>query len=60
MQSRAAALGEGVQPEAKPGSREGKKRPMWDPTQPRKVGPVYVQILDQLPPPTASGKEPFP
>ena len=59
-QSKAAALGKNARPEATPGSREGKKRPKWDPTQPRKVGPVYVQILDQLPPPSASGKEPCP
>ena len=54
--SKAAALSKGAQLNADLGSREGKKRPKWDPTQPRKVGPVYVQILDQLAPPSASGR----
>ncbi|BDA49032.1 hypothetical protein COCOBI_13-1420 [Coccomyxa sp. Obi] len=51
---KATAVSKGARSNAKPGSRKGVKRPKWDPTQPRKVGPVYVQILDQLPPPSAS------
>ena len=53
-----AAPGKAAQHDAKAGNKTGRKAPKWDPTQPRKVGPVFVQILDHLPSPTASGTGP--
>ena len=53
-----AAASKSAPPDAKLGSKARETRRKWDPTQPRRVGPVYVQILDQVPPPSASGERP--
>jgi len=58
QRSQSAALAKSTLLAADAGIKQGANKAKKDLSQPRKVGPIYVQILDQLPQPTASGEKP--
>lgn len=58
QRTQSVALAKSALLAAEAGIKQGANKAKKDLLRPRKVGPVYVQILDQLPQPTASGEKP--
>jgi len=58
QRSQSAALAKSALLAAEASTKQGTSKAKKDLSQPRRVGPIYVQILDQLPQPTASGEKP--